>query len=341
MVKVGVIGVGHWGPNLIRNLDNRRRSCVARVVDLEADRLERMSEYFPHIDTATEPASIFEDDSIDAVAIATPSTTHYDLTSRALSHGKHVLVEKPLACSSDQALELAGAAHEAGLILLVGHVYLYNSAIRFTKSILVGGLLGRPYYITMERTNLGPIRTDVNASWDLGSHDVAIANYLLDDQPLSVSAMGGSWVNPGIEDIVVATLRYPKDVLVHVHLSWLNPRKSRELTIVGDRRMMTLDDLNILEPVRLFNRSRPSSERGVDFVESFTSFQSLVREGNVVIPQVDFVEPLKAECEDFIRCIVTGDTPVSDPETGCAVVRVLEAIDRSLAGSGREEPVRD
>src|SRR3954467_364018 len=239
MIRIAVVGAGHWGPNLIRNFDNKLTSEVAWVVDRDAKRLEQVKARFPTAQLATEAEPAFRDPRVDAVVISTPTSTHYALVKAALAAGKHVLVEKPIATDSAQGAELVQLAEKAGRILMVGHLFLFNAGVRKVKQYLEGGQLGRVYYVSMVRTNLGPIRMDVNAAWDLASHDVSIANYWLASEPATVSAVGGAWINGGIEDAVFATLRYPTDVLVNLHVSWLNPRKSRDITVVGEKKMIT------------------------------------------------------------------------------------------------------
>jgi predicted dehydrogenase len=218
-------------------------------------------------------------------------------------------------------------------------VFVYNSAARWVKRCLGSGELGRVYYVSMVRTNLGPIRVDVNSAWDLASHDVSLANYWLEAEPVSAAAVGGSWINLGIEDAVFATLRYPRDVLVHLHVSWLNPRKSRDITVVGDRRMLTFDDMSLGEPIRLYDKQVAESRTQPEFVDSFASFRMSVREGPISIPRVEMTEPLRTQCDHFLDCIESGQRPLTGGPEGAAVVRALEAIGRSIRNGGREEAV--
>jgi predicted dehydrogenase len=257
----------------------------------------------------------------------------------ALEAGKHVLVEKPIATDSAQGAELVELAEKAGRVLMVGHLFLFNAGVRKVKQYLESGTLGRVYYVSMVRTNLGPIRMDVNAAWDLASHDVSIANYWLGAEPATVSAVGGAWINGGIEDAVFATLRYPNQVLVNLHVSWLNPRKSRDITVVGERKMITLDDMNLTEPLRVYDKFVTDDRTAAPFVDNFASFRASVREGDVTIPKVALGEPLRTECDHFIECVAQNKPPLTDGRMGNAVVRVLEALTRSVANAGREEKV--
>jgi predicted dehydrogenase len=339
MIRVAVVGAGHWGPNLIRNFDNKLTSEVVWVVDRDAKRLEQVRARFPAVQLAPEIEPALLDPKVDAVVISTPTSTHYALVKLALAAGKHVLVEKPIATDSRQGAELVELAEKAGRILMVGHLFLFNAGVRRVKQYIDAGDVGRVYYVSMVRTNLGPIRMDVNAAWDLASHDLSIANYWLGGEPISVSAVGGAWINGGIEDAVFATLRYPGDVLVNLHVSWLNPRKSRDITVVGERKMITLDDMNLTEPVRVYDKTVTDARTAAPFVDNFASFRASVREGDVTIPKVALGEPLRTECDHFIECVAKNQPPLTDGRQANAVVRALEALTRSVANAGREEKV--
>ncbi|HJQ85547.1 MAG TPA: Gfo/Idh/MocA family oxidoreductase [Candidatus Binatia bacterium] len=339
MIRVAVIGAGQWGPNLIRNFHDRRRSEVAWVVDPSEPRLAEARVRFPDVRVAADADAVLADPAVDAAVIATPTSTHHRLVKRALEHGKHVLVEKPVTADVAQAAELDALARRHGRVLMVGHVFLYNAGVRRVKQLLDAGELGRVYYVSMVRTNLGPIRTDVNAAWDLASHDVSIVDYWLGAPALTVSAVGASWINPGVEDAVFATLRYSGDVLVNLHVSWLNPRKTRDVTVVGERRMLTFDDMNVAEPLRVYDKQVTDERTAAPWVDSFASFRASVRDGDVTIPKVGPNEPLKAECDHFLDCIATGAAPLSGGPEALAVVRALDAIGRSARAGGREERV--
>ena len=254
---------------------------------------------------------------VDGVVIATPTSTHYRFAKAALERGKHVLVEKPIATAVREGAELCALAAARGRVLMIGHVFLFNAGIQRVKQYLDAGELGRIYYVAMVRTNLGPIRVDVDAAWDLASHDVSVVNYWLEGEPVTVAAVGGTWINPGVADAVFATLRYPDDVLVNLHVSWLNPRKARDITVVGEKRMLTFDDMNLTEPIRVYDKRVTDDRTTVGYVDSFASFRASIREGEIVIPRVVLGEPLRAECEHFLDCV--------------------EAIERSARNGGREE----
>jgi predicted dehydrogenase len=338
-VQMAVVGAGHWGPNLIRNFDNPPFSQVKTVVDRDATRLGQVGHRFPHVKTTSEIADVLSDAAIDAVVVATPTSTHYPLVKAALESGKHVLVEKPITTRGAEADELTALAAKKGRVLLVGHVFIFNQAVQKVRSYIEAGDLGRIYYVTMVRTNLGPIRMDVSASWDLMSHDISIVNYWLGAEPTSVTALGGTWINPGNEDAVFATMRYPNDVLVNVHASWLNPRKARDITVAGDKRMLTFDDMNLLEPVRIYDKQVTDKTTKPAFIDTFGSFRASVREGDITIPRLSGGEPLKAECDHFLDCIRTGKKALVGGKEAGAVVRTLEAIDKSMRDGGREQKI--
>ena len=339
MIRVAVVGAGHWGPNLLRNFQNPPASSVLWVADRDERRLEQVRARYPEVQVTQDAAAAIGDDRVDAVVIATPTTTHYALVKAALESGKHVLVEKPITTDVQEGEDLCRVAQHAGKVLMVGHVFVYNAGVRRVREYLDQGALGRVFYISMVRTNLGPIRVDVNAAWDLASHDISIANYWLDAEPLSATAIGGSWINAGIEDAVFATLRYPNDVLVNLHSSWLNPRKSRDITVVGDRSMLTLDDMNLNEPLRIYDKGVTDDTFTPQFVDTFASFRASVREGTISIPKVSLGEPLRTECDHFLECIEQSRRPDTGGAEALAVVRALDAISRSVANGGREEAV--
>ena len=339
MIRVAVIGAGQWGPNLIRNFHNKETSEVACIIDRDAGRLEEVHAHFPDVQVAKDPEQALRDSSVHAVVVATPTGTHYEFAKEALERRKHVLVEKPLTTDVKQGLELLELATKYRLTLMVGHVFLYNTAVRKVKEYLDTGHLGKLYYVSMVRTNLGPIRLDVNAAWDLTAHDLSIVNYWLDAEPLSVSAIGGTWINQGIEDAIFATLRYPQGVLVSLHASWLNARKARDITVVGERRMLTFDDMNLNEPLRIYDKQATDQRTRRTCVDSFASFRGSVPKEEISVPKVPLGEPLATQCAHFLECIVTGKQPFTGAPEGIAVVRAVEAIQRSIRARGREERV--
>jgi predicted dehydrogenase len=338
VTRVAVLGAGRWGPNLLRVVDSHPDGQAVVVADPDESRLRQIATRFPGVETTTDASEAIGAD-VDAVIVATPTSTHHDLVRAALEAGRHVMVEKPLTDELSTSEALADLADQRGLVLLVGHTFVYNPGVRRAKEFIADGSLGKVRYAAMERTGLGPIRRDVDAAWDLASHDVSIANFWLGAEPLAASAVGGAWINEGTADAVFATLRYPDDVLVNVHASWLHPRKSRRIALVGERRMLTFDDLESAEPIRVYDKNVSDEVTEARFTDSFASFRSSVREGDITIPKVHMSEPLGAEVSHFLSCVQEGEKPITDARFGIAVVRALEAISRSAANGGAEEAV--
>jgi predicted dehydrogenase len=269
---------------------------------------------------------------IDTVAIVTPLATHYRLAKQALEAGKHVFVEKPLATSAAECEELIALAAKKNLILFVGHTFKYNAGIRAAKAYIDSNELGKIYLIDANRTNLGPVRQDANALWDLASHDISIFSYWIGEGPKAVSAHGGCYLSKRVEDVVYATFTYRDGIMAHVHASWLNPRKVREITVVGEKKMLVWNDMNLSEPIRIYN---VGFDRDDTYQDSFTDFRLSIREGEVVIPRIQLNEPLMAECSHFIECLQKGIPPLTDGNDGLAVVRALEAATRSINEQSR------
>ena len=340
MIGIAVIGAGHWGPNLIHNFEIGHRSKVVAVADRDPARLRIVQERFPDVPVMEDSGAAIENAAVDAVVIATPASTHFELARNALNAGKHVLVEKPIATNLTDALELCELAARTNRILMVGHVFLFNAGVRCVKDLLVRQHLGRVFYLSMQRTNLGPIRTDVNAAWDLAAHDISIANYWLDAEPESVSAVGTAWINEGLHDVVFATLRYPGNVLVNFHSSWLHPRKNRDVTVVGERRMLIFDDLDTELPVRVYDKQVKDTATREMLGGTFAGFRVMVHEGEMSTPSVETSEPLRNECEHFLDCIESGIAPVADGGFGLAVVRTLDAVGQSVRQSGSPVEIR-
>ena len=330
--RIGVIGCGAWGPNHVRNFSALPNAEVVGAADLQPDRLARVKAIVPGVATFTDTAEMIATARPDAVVIATPTMTHYDVVRQALAAGKHVLCEKPLCLTGGEADALVKQANEAGLRLMVGHVFMFNPGVLKLKELVRTGELGsRIFYLFARRTNLGPIRQDVNAVLDLASHDVSIYNFLLDAVPTQVSAVGQSFLQPGIQDVAVITLAYPGGVLGSIHVSWLDPKKVREITVVGDRRMATWDDLATLGPVMIFDKGVTRKPR--EYAD-FGEFQLLTREGDVTVPRVPPAEPLRLQAQAFIDALDAPETLRSDGRVGAQVVRVLAAINESIARGG-------
>jgi len=331
LLTVGVIGCGYWGPNLIRNFINLGGVEVKIASDLNSDRLEHMKRLYPSLATTTDYTDIIKDESIDAVVIATPVSTHYPLAVEALEAGKHVFCEKPLTQSVEEGVKLVDLADEKDRTLMVGHTFVYTAAVNKVKDLINSGELGDIYYMSTARVNLGLFQEDINVVWDLAPHDVSIMNYVLGSRPVSVSAVGHSYIQPGIQDVSFVTMRYPGSVLTNLHVSWLNPNKIRSTTVVGSKKMMVYDDISSLEKIRIY-------DKGVDVIphyDTFGEFQLSYRYGDISIPKLDEVEPLKTECQHFLDCI-EGKEQRSSGRHGLEVLIVLDAIDRSMKQNGAE-----
>jgi predicted dehydrogenase len=330
LLVINCIGVGHWGPNLVRLFATHPETRVGTVCDLSEERLDLVHRNIPSIDHfTTDSKKAATDPDAQAVMIATPAKSHYELVKLALESGKHVLVEKPLCQSAAEGEELVELARQHEKLLCVGHVFLFNNGVRGVRNLIRSGELGRIHYIYSSRTNLGPFRTDTNAIWDLGAHDISILNYWLDAEPVSVTARGESYLNQGVEDVVVASFTYPNRVLANIHASWLNPRKVREITVVGENKMVVWNDMDLNEPLRVYHKS-VHVDREPLYSDSFGSFRMQVRNGDVVIPHITGPEPLAAECNHFVDCILGRAKPINDGVVGLRVLRALEATDRSM-----------
>ena len=334
MTGVAIVGAGHWGPHLVRNFSTLHGSQALWVVETDETRRKMIGDRFPMVSTTDDIEEALGDDRVDAVVIATPTSTHALLAERSLQAGKHVLVEKPLTTDIESAIRLCNLAESVDRTLMVGHVFLFNAAVNRAAGYIEAGDLGAIRYISMVRTNLGPVRYDVNAAWDLASHDISIANYGLGSPPLAVSALGGSWVNPAVEDSVFLTLRYPAEVMVHIEASWMNPSKRRLISVVGSDQMLTVDDMDLMEPVRIYDKGI-DEDPSAKVSDTFAGFRAQIREGQIVIPNITAGEPLRAECEEFLARIRGADSRLSDGWTGAEVVAALVAADKSMANDGR------
>jgi predicted dehydrogenase len=330
MITIGQVGLGYWGPNLLRNFQALPGALIKAVCDLEESALARAKEWHPHLICTSDFEELLGDLDIEAIVVASPAATHFRLARAALEAGKHVLVEKPLALQVDEAETLIRLADEHRLVLMVGHLLLYHPAIARLKEWLSGGELGEIYYIYTERRNLGQVRRDENAMWSLAPHDISVALHLLGEMPVMVAAQGQAYLQPGIEDTVFFTLRFADGRLVHSHVSWLDPHKVRRLTIVGDRRMAVFDDVEPTEKLRLY-------DKGVDRMPEYSSYGEALtlRFGDIYVPRIEMQEPLRLECQHFLDCINQGRQPRSDGQSGLQVLRVLDALQQSLDSAGR------
>lgn len=298
--------------------------------DPDRSRLDSLGKQYRDLRVETEPARLFDDPSISSVIIATPARLHYQLARAALEAGKHVLVEKPFTLHAHEGEELRTLAERRARTLMVAHTFLYHPAVRRMRDYVERGDLGSLYYLHATRTHLGLVRQDVNAVWDLATHDISIFGYLLGMRPTSVSANGGRYVSREREDMAFITLTYPGDILGHIFVSWVDSNKMREVALIGSRTRIVFDDLNNLERLRVY-------EKGVSIDRPYTNygeFQLLVRDGDIISPHIDASEPLRVMTEHFLACTTQGTTPFTDARSGIEVVRVLEAIDRSIAAHG-------
>jgi predicted dehydrogenase len=331
------VGIGHWGPNLVRSLENTGKARVIWLCDLSQERLEAVGRKYPDARITSDSNEILRDKSVDAVVISTPTVTHFKLAREVLEAGKHVLVEKPLATSSDQVETLTRLAREKGKILMVGHIFEFNSTVIELKRLINSGELGKIYYLNFERTNMGPVRTDVNALWDLATHDISILYFLFDRDPLEITASGESFLNDKIEDAVFATFRFQEGPVAHIHASWLFPRKVRQITVVGDKKMVIWDDLDLNSPIKIFDVKRyPDDEKIPN--ETFLGYKMLGL-SEEFSPPVEQNEPLRAECEHFLDCILSGQFPQTDGYNAYRVVKALEAATKSMKNGSTAIPI--
>jgi predicted dehydrogenase len=328
---IAVLGCGYWGINYVRVFNELPSSRVLVVCDKQPSRLQEVGARFPGVILTTEIEHALAVPGVDAVVICTEASSHFRIARRCLAAGKHVLVEKPIATTATEADELSTAADSAQLVLMVGHTFLYNPGIRKIKEYLQTGEAGRVYYLYSSRTNLGPIRRDVNALWDLAPHDVAIFNYLLESVPVWASAVGVRALRNAREDVGFISLGYSSGILGHIHVSWADPNKVRELVVVGSERRIAFNDLNPLEQVRIFEKSVSPD---VEEPSSYGEYRLMVRDGNIISPRIEVAEPLRNQCSHFMECVRRNAPPLTSGWDGAQVVRVMEAIDRSLKRHG-------
>lgn len=333
MIRIGLIGTGYWGPNVATSFKATGRANLGWICDTNTVALDAFRRRHPEARTTTDFKDILADASVDAVAIVTPTGTHYTIAAAALEAGKHVLVEKPITTDPELAEALTILAERRRCVLMVGHVFQYNATLRTLKELIAAGDLGSISYLNLVRTNLGPVRTDVNALWDLASHDAYIMTDLLGVAPEAVSAFGRAYLNPSIEDVVFATFTFPGGAMAHVHASWLDPRKVRQITVVGSRKMALWDDLNLEEPIRIYDKRVEMPSPGT-LEGSYQEHKTLVVDGGATAVPVIQNRPLQAECEHFVHCIETGTTPLSDGRNALTAVRVLRAAHESIRRGG-------
>ncbi|MBS3103111.1 Gfo/Idh/MocA family oxidoreductase [Candidatus Woesearchaeota archaeon] len=339
MVNIGVIGCGYWGPNLVRNFSQINECNVAWCSDLREERLNHIKGLYPKIKTTKNYLDIIKDRNVDAVAIATPVSVHFEQAKAALENNKHVLVEKPLTSSSEHAKELIKIAEKNKKALMVDHTFEYTSAVGKIKELIEKEELGKIFTIDMIRVNLGLFQKDINVVWDLAPHDISILLFLMGKMPLSVRAEGMDFVQKGIEDDVHLTLKFPENIMAYMHVSWLDPLKIRKMTIVGNKKMLVYDDTEQTEKIKVYDKGvalEKSSLPKDRYYDTWEEFKLVYRSGDVLIPKLDSKEPLNAMCGHFIDCIKNGKKPVSDGYSGLRVIQVIEAMQKSLKSKGRE-----
>ncbi len=324
-----MLGCGHWGPNHVRVFSQLKDSVVTAFADPDPKRLAAVSAQFPDAKGFADYTELLATATVDAVAICVPTRLHFEVAKAALEAGKHVLCEKPLTANVAEAEELDRIATARGLILMTGHVFLFNPGILKLRALLTAGDPGRVYYLRALRTNLGPVRRDVNAVYDLASHDISIFNFLLDAEPVSVSAVGAAFLQEGIEDVAFVTLKYPNGVIANIQVSWLDPKKLREIVVVGDKKMVVWDELAPAGPVSIYDKTIVKQD-----YDTFGTFQLLAKEGDLTIPRVAPAEPLKVQDQKFLDCIRAGQIDFSDGRFSISVVKVLVAIETSLKAGG-------
>jgi len=327
--NVVVIGCGYWGPNLVRNFYQLPGCRLVAFCDLDQGRLANMQRMYHDVRLTTDYVEILGDPEIDAVVIATPPQTHYQLAKKALGRGKHVLIEKPLALRSTEAKELIRLAQKQGKVLMVGHTFEYSPAVRKIKELIDSGEIGNLCYITSTRANLGRVQKDFGALWSIAPHDISIVNHIMGRMPLEVSAWGGSFLHSPIEDVVFLNLLFPDNVLAHVHVTWLAPSKIRAMSFVGSGKMISYDDVDSEAKIKVYDKS--AFKIGD---EVYGEFHYRLHSGDIHIPHIDTSEPLRNECAHFLDCVQQGKKPQTDGENGLRVVRVLEAAERSLQNRG-------
>lgn len=337
MIKVAQIGCGYWGPNLLRNLNRLPEFEVAAVVEKSAERRKYVQGNYPNLPVIEDEDLLLNGKiDVDAVVVATPAYTHFSLARQFLEHGKHVFVEKPMALTTQECRTLIGLAEAKAVTLMVGHVFEYNAAVNKIKELVSTGELGDIYYITSERLNLGRVRQDINALWNLAPHDISIINYWLGEEPESASAQGMAYIQENIEDVSFLVIHYSSGVTAHVHVSWLHPLKTRRMIVVGSEKMLVYNDTSPDAKIQIYDKgiTRQSIDANLGEFDTFAKFQLIHRAGDVLIPHLEYPEPIFVEMRDFAHAIRNNSQPIANGYSGLRVVKVLEAAQRSLENCG-------
>ncbi len=334
-IGIGLVGCGQWGLNYLRAFSELDGCSLRAACDVSEDRLKEARRRSPGLRTMTDFSQLIADPDVNAVVVATQATRHYAVVSAALGAGKDCLVEKPMTTDLEEARSLRDAAVAASRILMVGHVFRYNPAINYMQQLLLSGGLGQLEYLYFTRTNLGPIRSDVNVVWDLMTHDVSILLHFMNEVPQWVSAQGASYLRAGCEDVAFATVGFERGIVANIRASWLDPRKVREITAVGTSRMAFFDDMNPTEPIRVYDKGATREPS----YETFGEFKLVTRSGEVVSPAIAPSEPLKNQCQHFLKAVASRGPVLSDADDGLRVVQILAAINRSIAAKGVPQTV--
>ena len=329
-IKIGVVGCGYWGPNLIRNFRSLPECSMKVMCDLSEDRLKHLRSVYPDVVGETRFEQLVNDANLDAIIVATAVKLHFPMAKASLLAGKHTLIEKPMAFSTSECEELIAIARKQGVVLMVGHTFLYSAPVRKIKEIVDRGDLGEIRYIAARRLNLGLFQKDINVAWDLAPHDISIIQYIMQEQPHSINCRGAAHITPGIEDVTSMSLQFTKDRSAMIHISWLDPRKIRDMTIVGSKRMIVYDDVAPQEKIKIYDVrvDRPPH------YDTFAEFQYAYHYGDMYSPYIKQDEPLKTECQHFLSCIRDKVTPLTSGSKGLEVVQILEASSASLQKDG-------
>ena len=329
-LNVGVVGCGYWGPNLVRNFRVLAECQLKMMCDVSEERLTHLRSLYPEVEGTTDYSHMLNGAGLDAVIIATSVRLHYPMAKASLLAGKHTFIEKPMAASAQECEELVEIAEKKGLVLMVGHTFLYSPAVRKIKEVVEWGDLGDIRYICARRLNLGLFQKDINVAWDLAPHDISIILHIMEEQPLSVNCRGSAHVTPGVEDVTTMCLNFRNNRSAIIHSSWLDPRKTREMTIVGSKRMIVYDDVAAIEKIKIYDAR---VERPPHY-DTFGEFHYAYHYGDMYVPYIKQEEPLRSECQHFLDCIREGISPLTDGRRGLELVRILEASSQSLKQGG-------
>ncbi len=332
MINVGVVGVGYWGPNIIRNFISNKKTNISTCCDLNQQRLDNIKSIYPSLEITKDYKDIINNSKIDLVAVCTPVFSHYEIAKSALEAGKHVLIEKPMTTTSKQSEELVNIATQKNLQIFVDHTFVYTGAVRKIKEIVQNGELGDLYYFDSVRVNLGLFQHDVNVLWDLAPHDISIMHFLLNQYPESVVATGADHTGSGLEDVAYLTVYYPNNLIAHIHTNWLSPVKIRETLIAGSKKMVVWDDNTPSEKVRIY-------DKGIDVIKTADQVYDMLiqyRTGDMFCPRIDGAEALGEEVNHIVECIEQNKVPIADGNAGLMVVKILEAAQESIKNRGKE-----